>query len=161
MDFLIKERTECKKYFKSFEISYDTEPFKIRNIALVSIIDKNKILWEKCLQFKHCFFIEFEEKENIPNLEFFRDFSIIIAKRRRFIQILHNMIAYQGLPWINEFLHNNSCNIIGTKYMILGNGDIEIIKKNIIKWKTKILIEYFLSITPSENIQVKEFLLNL
>lgn len=114
--------------------SYHVKPFVIRNIALLAVLEKNEKSWKSVLPFKHFFFVEMLEKEEVPEMKFFRRLPFHIPPRNRFIQLLHNVIAYQGLPWLNEFLCDEASSVTGTYYMVAGVGPVSSIKFNMSRW---------------------------
>ena len=114
-------------------------PDVIRNTFLLAAMTENKELFDAAMPKKQNLLYTYKVAHNNPEMKFFTRFGQMLPPANDFVQILHNVLCYQGCSsWLDQFMRDEASSITGTYYLAAGKGNIAEIDLNIILWGARI-----------------------
>ena len=120
---------------RSHQIDLINNQDVIRNTFLLAAMTDNKVLFDSVRHRKRDLISLYQVTYNNPEMTFFTNFETHIPQSNKFLQILHNLLCYQGFAsWLDRFMIDEASSRSGTYYLAAGKGSINEIELNIKKW---------------------------
>jgi hypothetical protein len=148
---IIHEVTQLPFYLNKEVLEYSLEiirphqfaevcdPDVIRNTFLLAAMTENKELFDAVLHKKRNLIYTYQVAHRNPEMKFFTRFGQMLPPANDFVQILHNVLCYQGLSnWLDQFMREEASSITGTYYLAAGKGTVSEIELNIKRWGNRI-----------------------
>jgi hypothetical protein len=145
------------------QVAEVSDPDAIRNIFLLAAMTENREMFDAAMPQKENLIYTYNTAHSNPEMKFFTRFGQMLPRANAFVQILHNVLCYQGcFSWLNQFMRDEASSITGTYYLAAGKGSVEETKRNITIWGRRISRKAMLAFSEAQGgrPEVLEFLSN-